>query len=236
MGFEGWIRSARIGSITGLQELNKCRQQALGELPAAKSGLCQGKPHWHVCWRTLARATRSRNKSHPTAAIKIEETALAAQSNGRPRPSATLLQTPLQGPNFKEDFFTTRAASGSSGPSERPSALHTGLSSARNWKSSNNVQCTAAVCGLAQISLGTLGKIHRTRVATRNGATPLMPWTGQSNAVGPSMLSSPIWPHGKPDMPLTPKDTRPSAKVWHDVDSSAWSAAMRRPVDLPRPS
>lgn len=128
---------------------DKCRQQALGGLPAAKSGLCQGKPHWHVCWWSLARATRSRNKSHPTAAIKIEETALAAQSNGRPRPSATLLQTPLQGPNFKDDFLTTRGPSGSSGPSERPSALHTGLSSAVDGKSSNSEQCTAAVCGLA---------------------------------------------------------------------------------------
>jgi len=120
-----------------------------GSSPSGKKWAVPGEIPWHVFLWSLARATRSRTNSHPTAAIKIDETAWAAQSNLWPRPSAILFQTPLQGPNFKEGFLTTRAASGSSGPSERPSALHTGLSSARSWKSSNNGQCTAAVCGLA---------------------------------------------------------------------------------------
>ena len=135
------------------------------------------------------RPPRSRAKSHPTAATKIEVTAPAVQSEARPRPNPTFLQTASAGASFFELLLTTRAASGSSGLSERPSALHIDLSSIGSPGSSNNKRCTASHYGL--------GKIQVSNGHCQNGV-----WTCLGEAIDKGLqrlfqLFVPrIWPSG----------------------------------------
>ena len=156
---------------------------------------------------------RSRAKSHPTAAPKIEGTALTNQSDMRPGPSATLPKRRAQGPTSKRSSSPIALTQGRLDRQKRHRRFTLTCHRAGARHSPDIEQCTASLCGV-RLSCGQF--LERTSFAQHSRLL----------CIWPSRWRAGYW---RPRNPAIDQ-------VEHDLDSSAWPATLQRPVDLPEAS